>query len=213
LAVVLREAVRVRGAGRTDAGVHARGQVAAARVAAPPADLARLLRSLNALLPDDVAAREVTLVDDAFDPPRHARSRVYEDRILATAAPSPFWRRWAWHVPRALDLAAMDAAARALVGEHDCAAFRGADAKDTPRSTVRRILESRLQAEPPLLTYRVEATAFLKHMVRSVVGALVGVGLGERAASCMAELLAGRDRTRAGATAPARGLTLVEVRY
>jgi tRNA pseudouridine38-40 synthase len=213
LAVVLREPVRVRGAGRTDAGVHARGQVAAARVAAPPADLARLLRSLNALLPDDVAAREVTLVDDAFDPRRHARSRVYEYRILATAAPSPFWRRWAWHVPRALDLAAMDAAARALVGEHDCAAFRGADAKDTPRSTVRRILESRLQAEPPLLTYRVEATAFLKHMVRNVVGTLVEVGLGERAAGCMAELLAGRDRTRAGATAPARGLTLVEVRY
>ncbi len=213
LAVVLREPVRVRGAGRTDAGVHARGQVAAARVSAPPADPGRLLRSLNALLPDDVAVRDVALVDDGFNPRRDARSRVYEYRILASPAQSPFWRRWSWHVPRPLDVGAMAAAALALVGEHDCAAFRGADAKETPRSTVRRIFESTVRADPPLLVYRVEATAFLKHMVRNVVGTLVEVGLGERATGCMAELLAGRDRTRAGATAPARGLTLVEVRY
>ena len=213
LAVVLREPVRVRGAGRTDAGVHARAQVAAARVTTPPADLSRLLRSVNALLPDDVAVRAAELVDDAFDPRRHARSRVYEYRILAAPAPSPFWRRWAWHVARPLDRATLDAEVRALVGEHDWAAFRGADAKETPRSTVRRVLESSLRDEPLLLVYRIEATGFLKHMVRNIVGTLVEVGLGERAPGCMAELLAGRDRTRAGATAPARGLTLVEVRY
>ena len=107
----------------------------------------------------------------------------------------------------------MDAATRLLVGEHDFAAFRAADAKETPRTTVRRVLESRLVQEGPLLLYRVEATAFLKHMVRNIVGTLVEVGLGQRAPGCMSELLAGRDRTRAGATAPARGLTLVEVRY
>jgi tRNA pseudouridine38-40 synthase len=213
LAVVLREPVRVRGAGRTDAGVHARAQVAAARVTMPPADLGRLLRSVNALLPDDVAVRAAELVDDAFDPRRHARSRVYEYRILATPAPSPFWRRWAWHVPRPLDRAAMDAAAQALVGEHDWAAFRGADAKETPRSTVRRVLESSLRDEPPLLLYRVEATAFLKHMVRNVVGTLVEVGGGARSSQSVADVLAGGDRTRAGATAPPHGLTLVEVRY
>ena len=213
LAVVLREPVRVRGAGRTDAGVHARAQVAAAHVTRPAADLGRLLRSVNALLPDDVAVRAVELVDDAFDPRRHARSRVYEYCILTTPAPSPFWRRWAWHLPRPLDRTAMETAARALVGEHDWAAFRGADAKETPRSTVRRVLESSLRDEPPLLVYRIEATAFLKHMVRNIVGTLVEVGLGERGPGCMTELLAGRDRTRAGATAPARGLTLVEVRY
>lgn len=213
LATVLREPVRVRGAGRTDAGVHALGQVAAVPVSRPPADPARLLRSLNALLPDDVAVREVTQVGDEFDPRRHARSRVYEYRLLQGTAPSPFWRRWAWHVPRPLDVEAMHAAAGRLLGEHDFAAFRGADAKETPRTTVRRVLESGLRRESPLLVYRVEATAFLKHMVRNIVGTLVEVGLGERAPATMDGLLAGRDRTRAGATAPPHGLVLVAVRY
>jgi tRNA pseudouridine38-40 synthase len=213
LAVVLREAVRVRGAGRTDAGVHARGQVAAVVVSRPPPDLSRLLRGVNALLPPDIAVRDVAPVPDAFDPRRHACSRVYEYRILHRAARSPLWRAWAWHVPRPLDVDAMDAAAALLVGEHDFAVFRGADARETPRTTVRRVLESRVLREPPLLIYRVEATAFLKHMVRNIVGTLVEIGLGERSPGVMTALIAGRDRTRAGATAPPHGLTLVEVRY
>jgi tRNA pseudouridine38-40 synthase len=212
-AVVLREPVRVRGAGRTDAGVHAAGQVAVVRVTRPPEDLGRLRRSLNALLADDVAVRHIVVVDDAFDPRRHARSRVYEYRILNAPAPSPFWRRWAWHVPLPLATDAMAAGARLLEGEHDFAAFRGADAKETPRTTVRRVLVSALLVEPPLLVYRVEATAFLKHMVRNVVGTLVEVGSGVRSSRSVAEVLAGRDRTRAGATAPPHGLTLVEIRY
>ena len=213
LGVALRTPVRVRGAGRTDAGVHARGQVAVAGVSDRDVDLRRLLRSVNALLPDDIAVRDLALVDDAFDPRRHARSRVYEYRILNAPAPSPFWRLWAWHVARPLDVAAMDAATRLLVGEHDFAAFRAADAKETLRTTVRRVLESRIAQEGPLLLYRVEATAFLKHMVRNVVGTLVEVGLGERPPDAIADLIASRDRTRAGATAPPHGLTLVAVRY
>jgi tRNA pseudouridine38-40 synthase len=213
LGVALRTPVRVRGAGRTDAGVHARGQVAVAGVSDRDVDLRRLLRSVNALLPDDIAVRDLALVDDAFDPRRHARSRVYEYRILNASAPSPFWRLWAWHVARPLDVAAMDAATRLLVGEHDFAGFRAADAKETPRTTVRRVFESRIVQERPLLIYRVEATAFLKHMVRNVVGTLVEVGLGERQPGAIVDLIASRDRTRAGATAPPHGLTLVEVRY
>ncbi|HZP42692.1 MAG TPA: tRNA pseudouridine(38-40) synthase TruA [Candidatus Binatia bacterium] len=213
LATALREPVRVRGAGRTDAGVHACGQVAAVRVTHLPADLDRLRKSLNALTPDDVAVREIAIVGDDFDPRRHARSRVYEYRILNTPAPSPFWRRFAWHLPQPLDHAAMATAAGALEGEHDFAAFRGADPEPV-RSTVRRVLESRLEADGRgLLTYRIEATAFLKHMVRNVVGTLVEVGRGERAPDAMAALIAGRDRTRAGATAPPHGLVLVAVRY
>jgi tRNA pseudouridine38-40 synthase len=213
LAIVLRAPAQVRGAGRTDAGVHAAGQVASVPVSRVPGDLDRLRRSVNALLPDDVAVRDVALADDAFDPRRHARSRVYEYRILNAPAPSPFWRRWAWHVRMPLDAGAMDAAARLLEGEHDFAAFRGADAKETPRTTVRRVLESGVRLAPPVLVYRVEATAFLKHMVRNVVGTLVEVGCGTRPPEAVAQVLAGRDRTRAGATAPPHGLMLVDVRY
>src|SRR5262249_28880039 len=158
--------------------------------------------------PDDVAVREVAVVDDDFDPRRHARSRVYEYRILNAPAPSPFWRRFAWHVPLPLDVAAMAAAVPALEGEHDFAAFRAADAEPV-RATVRRVTESRLRAEGPLLVYRVEASGFLKHMVRNVVGTLVEIGRGERPPEAMATVLAGRDRTRAGATAPPHGLVLL----
>jgi len=212
LATALREPVRVRGAGRTDAGVHACGQVAAVRVSQPPADLDRLRRSLNALVPDDVAVRDLTIVDDAFDPRRHATSRVYEYRIWTAPAPSPFWRRWTWHHPQPLDVNAMAAAAPALVGEHDCLAFCAADAEPR-RSTVRRVLVSEVCQDGPILLYRVEANAFLKHRVRNLVGTLVEVGRGERPPEALATLLAGRDRTRAGATAPPQGLVLVAVRY
>lgn len=211
-ATALREPVRVRGAGRTDAGVHACGQVAAVRVTQVPANLRRLQRSLNALTPDDIAIRDLTLVDDDFDPRRQAKSRVYEYRIWNDDTPSPFWRRYAWHVVPPLDVPAMDAGAAELLGEHDFAAFRGADA-EILRTTVRRVLESRVQATHAMLVYRVEATAFLKHMVRNIVGTLVEVGLRQRLPGAMREVLAGRDRTRAGETAPPHGLTLVAVRY
>src|SRR5438552_631699 len=128
LATALREPVRVRGAGRTDAGVHACGQVAAVKVTRVPADLGRLRKSLNALTPEDIAVREIAVVDDAFDPRREARRRVDEYRVLKTPAPSPFWRRHAWHVPAPPAAGPMDEAAAALIGEHDFAAFRGADA-------------------------------------------------------------------------------------
>jgi tRNA pseudouridine38-40 synthase len=212
LATALREPARARAAGRTDAGVHACGQVVAVRVSRVPADLDRLRKSLNALTPDDVAVREIAAVDDDFDPRRQARSRVYEYRILNAPAPSPFWRRFAWHVPLPLDVAAMSAAVPALEGEHDFAAFRAADAAPV-RSTVRRVMESRLRSEGSLLVYRIEASGFLKHMVRNIVGTLVEVGRGERPPEAVATVLAGRDRTRAGVTAPPHGLVLLAVRY
>jgi len=212
LATALREPVRVRGAGRTDAGVHARGQIAAVRVTQVPADLARLQKSLNALTPDDVAVRAIEVVGDEFDPRRHARSRVYEYRILNAPAPSPFWRRHTWHLPRTLDVDAMAAAAALLVGEHDFAAFRAADA-EVVRSTVRRVFASRVGRDDEVLVYRIEATAFLKHMVRNIVGTLVEVGSGVRSAGDLAAVIESRDRGRAGPTAPPHGLCLVAVRY
>jgi tRNA pseudouridine38-40 synthase len=212
LATALREPVRVRVAGRTDAGVHACGQVVAVPVSRVPDDLWRTTLSLNALTPPDIAIREVTLADDAFDPRRHARSRVYEYRLLTTRMPSAFWHRYAWHHPQPLDAGAMATAAGALLGEHDFAAFRAADA-DPVLSTVRRVLVSEVRRDGDLLVYRIEATAFLKHMVRSIVGTLVEIGRGERPVHALADVLASRDRRRAGETAPAHGLVLVLVRY
>lgn len=212
LATALREPVRVRGAGRTDAGVHASGQVAAVRVARPPDDLDRLRASLNALLPTSIVVAEVALADDAFDPRRAAVRRCYEYRIWRAPAPSPFWRRYAWHVWGPLDMGAMDAAGRMVVGQHDFRAFRASDA-DPVRTTVRRVFESRFETRDALLVYRIEANAFLKHMVRTLVGTLVEIGRGQRAVESMAELLAGAPRGAAGPTAPPHGLVLKHVRY
>ena len=212
LATALRQRVRVLAAGRTDAGVHALGQVVAVPVDSVPDDLGRLRHSLNALLPADVVVTHVEPADDAFDPRRHASSRLYEYRIWNAPAPSPFWRRYAWHVARALDFGAMDDAAGHLIGRRDLESFRGSDPEPV-RSTVRDVLESRVQAHGPLLVYRIEATAFLKHTVRNVVGTLVEVGRGVRSAGSIPALLAARDRRQAAATAPARGLTLMAVRY
>jgi tRNA pseudouridine38-40 synthase len=212
LATALREPVRVRAAGRTDAGVHATGQVVAVPVSRVPDDLGRLAWSLNALTPEDVAIREISVVDDAFDPRRHAKSRRYEYRILTSRMPSAFWHKHAWHHSRPLDAAAMAEAAAVLVGEHDCVAFMAADA-DPVLSTVRRIFTSDIERTGDFLLYRIEATAFLKHMVRNIVGTLVEIGRGERPAADMAAVLASRDRARAGRMAPPHGLTLVAVRY
>src|SRR5262249_32812601 len=155
----------------------------------------------NALLPDDVAVREIDVADDAFDPRRHARSRRYEYRIWTAFGRSAFWHRYAWHLRVPLDVDAMTRAAVVLVGEHDFAAFQGAD-PDPVLSTVRRVLVSELVRDGDLLRYRIEATAFLKHMVRNVVGTLVEIGRGERPSEEMREILASRDRRRAGRTAP-----------
>jgi tRNA pseudouridine38-40 synthase len=212
VATVLRERVRLRAAGRTDAGVHAAGQVAAVPVQRIPADLGRFRDSLNALLPDDVVVTRLEAANDDFDPRRQASSRVYEYRWWNVATPSPFWRRYAWHVRHVLDWEAMDAAAAHLIGRRDLESFRGSDPEPV-RSTVRNVLESRVRREGPLLIYRIEATAFLKHTVRNIAGTLVEVGRGVRRAESMPALLAARDRRRAAATAPACGLVLVAVRY
>jgi tRNA pseudouridine38-40 synthase len=200
---------RVTAAGRTDAGVHAAGQVACVHAGRDmPVDALR--RALNALTGRDLAVTAVDCVDDAFDPRRHAASRRYVYRIWNRPEASPFWRRYAWHVPRALHVAAMQAAAAQLVGEHDFTSFQGAgcDAEHARRL----VLGSALRVEGTMLLYEIEATAFLRHMVRNIVGTLVEIGLGQRPAD-LRPLLAARDRTRAGATAPAAGLCLVEVRY
>ncbi len=201
---------RITGSGRTDAGVHALGQVAnffTEKEFAPH----RLRRGLNALTPLAITIKEVEIVADSFDARRDARSRVYEYRILNRPTPSPFYLNRAWHVHAPLDVGAMREAIACLIGEHDFSSFRaaGCDAAHP----VRKIYANSLEARGELLIYAVEATAFLRHMVRNIVGTLVEVGQGLRAPQSFKELLEARDRTKAGITAPAHGLYLVEVKY
>jgi tRNA pseudouridine38-40 synthase len=210
LATILAERVRVEAAGRTDAGVHARGQVAAFSTV-QRVDCARLQRGLNALCGPGIVARKVGPVAEDFDPRRDARSRRYEYRIHNAPWPSPFTRRYSWHVHRPLDAAAMAEAAAALVGEHDFSSFQAADCD--AENPVRRVFQSTCETAGDEIVYRVGATAFLRHMVRNVVGTLVEVGASERGRDEFLTLLATRDRSRAGATAPPHGLCLVRVDY
>ncbi len=202
--------VRVFGSGRTDAGVHARGQVAAITIPRP-FDSGELQRALNAMLPADVVVLDIAPAPDDFDPRRAARSRVYEYRVLNRKIASAFEYRYSWLVRDHLDLAAMNCAARIFVGEHDFAAFRSLGTDVT--TTVRRVISSEWTRDGDVVLYRVEATSFLRHMVRAMVAAMIEVGRGKLTPEKIAAILAGRDRHAAPANAPPGGLYLVEVHY
>jgi tRNA pseudouridine38-40 synthase len=213
LGKLLSHEVTVAGASRTDAGVHASGQVASFRTerAIP---LHGIRRGLNSLLPDAIAIASATEAAEEFHPRFSATGKHYRYLMFTRAERSPRWRDRAWHHPQPLDRAAMRDAAGALVGEHDFAAFRAAGC--TAKGTVRRIDQieiAELAGEPAIVAIDVRGNAFLRNMVRIVVGTLVEVGQGRRSVGQVAEILASKDRTRAGITAPARGLELVSVRY
>ncbi|MCO5171110.1 MAG: tRNA pseudouridine(38-40) synthase TruA [Planctomycetes bacterium] len=226
LEVVLREQVRVTGASRTDAGVHALGQVVSleTRAATP---LPRLLAGLNALLPDDVAVLDVAEAPPGFSARFAARGKHYRYRILDRRTRSPTEAATAWHVPGPLDLAAMEAAAARLVGRHDFAglASKGADEGRPTVRTIHAITLSRQVVAPwgapwggdaaarPIVAIDVTGDGFLYKMVRTIAGTLVQVGKGRRAPESVDAILATRDRRQAGPAAPARGLFLMRVFY
>jgi tRNA pseudouridine38-40 synthase len=201
---------RIIGSGRTDAGVHAFGQVANFK---SDKDLHpyRVQRALNALTPEDVTIKTVEIVPDSFDARRQGRSRIYEYRILNRPSPSPFHRRYTWHVHDSLDIAAMREAITCLQGEHDFSSFRGAGCDAA--HPVRTVYASSINQSGDLIVFTVEATAFLRHMVRNLVGTLVEVGRHQRSLRSFAALLHARDRTQAGMKAPAQGLFLMDVKY
>lgn len=225
-------AVTVHGAGRTDAGVHALGQVASVATRATH-EPATIQRALNAVLPADVRVVDVAEAAPGFHARFDAVAKTYEYRIVNAPYVSAFLHRYAWHVPGALDVAAMRAGAALLAGRHDFAAFQssGGDVLTSERT----ITAIDLGSDPtpwgptPLysgapgsdagpiphrpLTMRVTGDGFLRHMVRSIAGTLVDVGLGRWTPEDVAAILASGDRTRAGRAAPACGLFLVAVAY
>jgi tRNA pseudouridine38-40 synthase len=210
LARVLGFPVRVHSAGRTDAGVHARGMVAHFKAAAD-LPLAAYREGVNRLLPLDVAVCEAAEVAEDFHSRFDARGKWYRYAIRSAAVRSPLLDRSAWHLRSALDLAAMERAARDFVGCHDFAAFRSA-ACDA-RTTVREVFSLQLERQGELLFIDVRGAGFLRNMVRVMVGTLAEIGMGRRPEADVAQLLAQGCRQKAGRTAPAHGLCLMEVWY
>lgn len=202
--------VRLHAAGRTDAGVHALGQVAhfdTASVLALPA----LLRGANSLLPDDIVVRAVTEAPLTFHARYSARRKLYAYTVHHHPIPSALWAPYVWYVPQPLDLTAMRTAARVLVGQHDFSAFRAASC--TARTSIRHLYAVRLVRRAERLVFFLRADGFLQHMARNIVGTLIAIGRGRLAAHAMPAILAGRRRQDAGPTAPAHGLMLVRVQY
>ena len=208
--IYTRVPVRVYSAGRTDAGVHATGQVIAFDVA-DNTDLERLFLAINGLTDKSISLVDLVRVNDAFDPRRHALTRTYEYTIVNARPQSPFLRDRSWHVVAPIDVAHLSRLAAMVAGDHDFAAFRAADCESP--STHRFVSESTWSRDGAVLTYRVAANAFLKQMVRTLVGSMVDVAVGRLAEATFAELLGGGSRMHSGRTAPAAGLSLVAVEY
>ena len=210
---VLRVPVSLVGAGRTDAGVHARAQVVSLDVPADGLDLERLKRSVNELCGPAVAVRSADLAPDDFHARFSAAWRHYRYTIWNDPAPDPFWAGRAWHVGHPLDLDVLRLACDPLIGEHDFSSFckrpRGNDA-----SMVRRVTQAGWRAPGDgRLLFDIRATAFCHSMVRSLVGTLVDVGRGKLRAGDVNAILRARSRSFAGPVAPAHGLCLWEVGY
>jgi tRNA pseudouridine38-40 synthase len=202
--------VPVIGAGRTDSGVHARGQVASFRTEHDwPAST--WMRALNAILPKDIAVRSSTLMDDRFHAQHDARGKLYTYRILHRPARPTIDRAYVWHIFKPLDDVAMQQAAATLIGAQDFSSFEGSlTDNNNPICHLQRLEVIRQDDQILIEAY---ADRFLKHMVRAIVGTVVEVGLGKRRPDSLTEVLRARHRSTAGQTAPPHGLCLMRVDY
>lgn len=206
---ITRSAVRVEGAGRTDAGVHATGQVIAFNVAWRHT-LEDLHRALNATLPHDIVISNLKVTGTAFNPRFSAVSRTYHYQIVNQPWPSVLQHRYAFHVSQNLNVVAMNEASQNLVGSRDFASFGKPPQGD---NTVRNVIEAKWYVKGSQLTYSITANAFLYRMVRTIVGTLMQIGLGRLAVNDITDILEARDLTQSAPPAPAHGLCLVKVIY
>ncbi|MGA2935537.1 MAG: tRNA pseudouridine(38-40) synthase TruA [Syntrophobacteraceae bacterium] len=211
LGVMLGNRVGVRASGRTDAGVHARGQVVNfhARTSLTPDEI---LRGLNSLLPGDIVVLSTEEVDQSFHARFSAVSKVYEYHILNRPVPSALLRNYAWHVRRPLAVEPMEECLKSICGQHNFSAFMAAGSQAS--STERNILRAELVwSRPDRLKFTYEADGFLRRMVRNLTGTIVEVGKGKRTARDFERIIRSGDRKQAGMTAPGRGLYLISVNY
>ncbi|HEY2814250.1 MAG TPA: tRNA pseudouridine(38-40) synthase TruA [Acidimicrobiales bacterium] len=209
------EAVELTCAGRTDAGVHARGQIISFEADPSRLDIHSLERAVNKLLRPAISIRDLRVVDGSFDARFSAKSRRYRYTILNQETPSPFLAATSWWIDRPLDVSAMRLACDPLIGEHDFSSFCRRPAPDA--TLVRRVIDARWEVaagdDGCILHFWIEANAFCHQMVRSIVGTLADVGLGRTKAGDVSGIMRALDRSAAGNVAPPHGLCLWEVRY
>jgi len=210
IAAVTGESVRVTGAGRTDAGVHALAQVASFGTSSH-LTTGELKAAINANLPDDASVLDLEEAPAEFDAQRSARGKTYAYSILNRMERSPLLRRTALLVNQQLDIGAMRRAARFIRGEHDFACFRSAGS--SAKTSVRRVTHLDIEERDGLLFITVSADGFLYNMVRAIVGTLIEVGRGKMSPEDLPDIISSRDRARAGPTAPPHGLCLMAVDY
>lgn len=211
ISVITQQKVTLAGAGRTDAGVHALGQVANF-VCDTMLEPGAFIKGLNSLLPGNIIIRDCVSEHKDFHSRYDAKSKIYNYRILNREIPSAIERHYTWFIRKKIDVEAMQKAASHLVGTHDFKAFEGTG---SPRkSTIRSVLRAGIILKKvDLIIFDIEADGFLRFMVRNIVGTLVGVGLGKITSGDFKGILESRDRGNAGITAPPQGLFLVEVKY
>ena len=204
------EKIRIACASRTDAGVHARGQVVGFHTKSN-LSLDTFVRALNHYLPQDIAVRKAFPVGDDFDVRRNAYSREYCYSLLNSSTPSPLLRRSAYFVPKLLDVAAMNEACKALIGTHDFAPF--ASSINGRKNTVRTVYRAEATREDGLVAFHMVANSFLPHQVRNTIGALVKVGLGKSDVQSFSQIARSKTPALASPALPAHGLCLIKVNY
>jgi tRNA pseudouridine38-40 synthase len=227
LGVILEGSIRIYGSGRTDAGVHALGQVANFRTESK-IELLGLKRGLNSLLPKDIRVLDLCEVAEEFDSRRLATSRIYRYIIIRCEVVLPFARNYAWHITDDLDVEEMRRAGSEFIGTHDFSSFAGSEEIKggdeegrNSKSKIREVFDFSIRDGSisqgivigEFVEITIEANAFLRHMVRNIVGTVVDVGRGKMGAKEIIDILEAKDRSAAGATAPPNGLYLVEVKY
>ena len=206
----LHERVKIIGAARTDSGVHAKGQVANFKTTSK-LPLRKIKKALNGNLPKDISVTAIGRVTEDFNAQFSAKGKLYRYRICNREERNPFFDRFSIHIPRKLDIITMRKGTRPLLGRHDFSSFKGS--KGVTRTQVRTIKKLSIKRKNNFIIINIEANGFLYNMVRNIVGTLIEIGRAKVKPASMKKILSARDRSKAGPTAPAKGLALIKVIY